>query len=76
MFNHIRTLLLNLPPVVAASGFPGEEIVPDTFQSLTLPGYLQTARAALFGTNPDRAMLNYRLRQFLQPEMSAPPGPG
>lgn len=67
MFNHARTLLVNLPGV---SGFmsscPGEELIPADYSQLTLPSYLRSIRTKLFGANPDRVMLNYRTFQLLQ----------
>lgn len=66
MLNHFRTLLLNLDGDSASdANFPGEEIIPPGFRSIALPTYLQSLRRELFGARPDRAMLNYRLYQFL-----------
>jgi|TARA_R110002051_G_scaffold312526_1_gene387770 hypothetical protein len=66
MFNHARTLLLN----IAGSNSPGfsylgEELVPADYAKITLPSYLENVRRPLFGAAPDRAMLNYRIRQLL-----------
>lgn len=67
MFNHARTLLVNLP---GADGYfpdyPGDELIPEDYNSLDLPTYLDVIRMRLFGANPDRAMLNYRAAQLLQ----------
>lgn len=63
MINHLRTLLLNTGPATAAT--PGEEYVPKGFRPQTLPQDLSSIRNLLFGPSPDRAMLNYRLRQYL-----------
>lgn len=67
MFNHARTLLLNLS---GASGYlpdhPGEELIPAEYRPVVLPTYLNVVRMRLFGTTPDRAMLNYRSAQLLQ----------
>jgi hypothetical protein len=67
MFNHARTLLLNLP---GSSGYladcPGEELIPPEYNQLELPTYLDVFRLRLFGARPDRAMLNYRTAQLLQ----------
>ena len=66
MFNHARTLLLN----ISGSNSPGfsylgEELVPADYAEITLPSYLENVRRPLFGAAPDRAMLNYRTRQLL-----------
>ena len=67
MINHARTLLLNRDSsLFPGYDFPGEHVVPDDYKALELPGYLNRARSVLFGGNPDRAMLNYRLNQFMQ----------
>jgi hypothetical protein len=63
MINHLRTLLLNLVP--ATMPIPGEEYVPAAFQPQFLPQDLASVRNLLFGPSPDRAMLNYRLREYL-----------
>lgn len=65
MINHIRTLLLNQPRGAYGPDFPGEEYVPATYRARSLPTSLRKARAVLFGADPDRYMLNYRLRQLL-----------
>jgi hypothetical protein len=66
MFNHARTLLLN----ISGSNNPGfdylgEELVPADYGALELPSYVQNIRNFFFGVAPDRAMLNYRIRQML-----------
>ena len=63
MFNHVRTLLLNRDADSAV--FPGEEAIPADFRPVTPPSYQQVLRAKLFGADPDKAMLNYRLRQYM-----------
>jgi hypothetical protein len=67
MFNHARTLLLNLD---GEPGYfpecPGEELIPGGYQKLELPTYLDVFRSRFFGADPDRAMLNYRSWQLLQ----------
>jgi hypothetical protein len=60
--NHVRTLLLNLP---ASSESPLGEYVPPGFTSVAIPGAVQQARNFLFGQQPDAAMLDYRLRQYM-----------
>lgn len=65
MINHYRTALLNISgsnwPGLA---YPGEELVDTLFAARSLPSYAQTVRSLLFGENPDRAYLNYRLKQI------------
>jgi hypothetical protein len=66
MFNHARTLLLN----VSGSNNPGptylgEELVPSAYAELPLNSSLQTVRQHIFGADPDRGMLNYRAYQLL-----------
>lgn len=67
MFNHARTLLLNID---CNHGYfpdcPGEELIPKTYQKVELPTYLDVFRSRFFGVDPDRAMLNYRAWQLLQ----------
>lgn len=63
MINHIRTLLLNRDPPSDYT-IPGEELVPAEFHAVPLSHSLQSVRAVLFGADPDRVMLNYRLRQL------------
>lgn len=66
MFNHARTLLLNINGSNnPGSSYLGEELVPADYAAITLPSYLENIRRPLFGAAPDRAMLNYRIRQLL-----------
>jgi len=66
MINHLRTLLLNQPGSLNVSPtFIGEEFVPAEFNPVIPPLDLQAVLNILFGVAPDRAMLNYRLRQYL-----------
>jgi hypothetical protein len=66
MINEVRTLLLNISGAVPVPAtYPGEEFVPTDFTALTLPQGLQSVRPLLFGYAPDRAFMNYRLRQFM-----------
>ncbi len=62
MVNHIRTLLLN---EMGLPGFPGEAFVFGNYRPRVLPRPLANIRARLFGSSPDRIMLNYRLQQFM-----------
>jgi hypothetical protein len=67
MLNHARTLLLNRSGDIAQNNaFFGEEAVPAEFKELNLPTFLDDIRRHLFGSDPDRAMLNYRIWQFMQ----------
>ncbi len=63
MYNHARTLLMNVDGG-PQSGYPGDELIP-TYKAVQLPHLLEGVRAQLFGTSPDRHMLNYRVRQLL-----------
>ena len=66
MINAAYTLLMNvdgsLPPDVTT---PGIEFIDPTFRALNLPTYLDTVRAVIFGSTPDRVMLAYRCRELL-----------
>ncbi len=66
MFNHVRTLLLNRD---GRSGpgpdFPGEEPVPAAYRVVLLPPAVTAARSVLFGQDPDRVYLNYRLQEYM-----------
>jgi hypothetical protein len=46
--------------------FFGEEAVPKSFRELEYPTFIEDVRQKLFGSNPDRSMLNYRLRQLME----------
>jgi hypothetical protein len=72
MLNHARTLLLNVTGSDRLADYPGEEMVPPEFTALELPSYLDTVRTVLFGADPDRVMLNYRVRQLLAVLHSSP----
>ena len=66
MFNHARTLLLNISgPNNPGPDYLGEELVPYKYAARTLSTPLQNIRRQLFGAEPDRAMLNYRANQLL-----------
>src|SRR5581483_2043121 len=66
MTNHFRTLLLNLSGNIKPPGtYPGEEYVPPGFVAQWMPPNLQQVWNVLFGYSPDRAMVNYRLRQYM-----------
>lgn len=73
MYNHARTLLANQVPFNGSSTYIAEEATPKDFVPLkAIPGYLVVVRSLLFGTKPDRHMLNYRCRQFVRLIHSTP----
>lgn len=65
MLNHARTLLMNVDGSAPMLEYLAEEIVDPSYVKLRLPVELQTLRAVMFGSEPDRHMLNYRCRQFI-----------
>lgn len=66
MFNHARTLLLNVSGSNRpGADFPGEEAVPSAYAAFAFSSTLAKMRRILFGSSPDRVTLNYRLRQYL-----------
>jgi len=66
MYNYGRTLLINLAGNDSYFGdIPGDELIPAEYVPVTFPSYLRNIRDTLFGSNPDRAMLNYRAAQLL-----------
>lgn len=66
MFNHARTLLMNLDGSSSIfSNFPGDELIPADYRQLELPTYMDVFRNRIFGASPDRGMLNYRVAQLL-----------
>lgn len=66
MFNHVRTLLLNDDGRNSPGPtFPGEEGVPAEYRRVAPPGAVRAVRNELFGTDPDRFCLNYRLREYM-----------
>lgn len=65
MINHYRTALLNIDGKNwPGLEFPGEELVYNKFFSKPLKGAVATAYRLMFGEKPERAYLNYRLRQI------------
>lgn len=67
MYNHARTLLMNLTGEDRIyTDQPGDELIPASFKQLKLPRYLNTLRTKIFGALPDRFMLNYRTTQLLK----------
>lgn len=71
MFNHARTLLVNLEggsldgDLSPGEDFFAEELIPFEYAAIDYPSYIDRLRNILYGSSPDRAMLNYRTRQFL-----------
>lgn len=66
MINHVRTLLLNADKTESrALDFPGEDIVPLDYKPVTLGDPLLSVYRILFGSNPDRAYKNWRLREYM-----------
>lgn len=73
MINHARTLLLNLSGIIKPdSTYFGEEYVPSGYVKLDYNPRLLLLRSLLFGRNPDRAKINYRLRELLNLVHSIP----
>lgn len=65
MINHLRTVLLNSNQSFDTATFPGEEYVDPNRRSRVLPAWLSSIYSTVFGNNPDRAMMNWRLREIL-----------
>ena len=66
MYNHARTLLMNIDGSTRIfENIPGDELIPAEYRQFNLPTYLDVIRTRLFGAMPDRAMLNYRVAQLL-----------
>lgn len=66
MVNHLRTLLLDEDGLSwPGGGFPGEEYVPPEFRRRPMPMECRNPWRFLFGSNPDRAYKNFRLRQYM-----------
>lgn len=65
MINHARTLLLNKPGSYYQLGVLGEEYIPADFASLYMPSYIKTPYQIIFGVNPDKVFVNYRLRELM-----------
>lgn len=72
MINHARTLLMNVDGGAGLPAYPGEQIIDPAFRALNLPADLDKVRTALFGTDPDRTMLNYRCWQLLGLTQASP----
>lgn len=65
MVNHFRTLLMNVDGSATSGDYIAEEIVDPYYAAVPTSPELRAIRYALFGTDPDRHMLNYRCRQLL-----------
>jgi hypothetical protein len=66
MINALRTLLLNRSGSDNPGfSYPGEEFVPPLYAAKSLPVALKLVHQCIFGLNPDRAQLNWRLRELL-----------
>lgn len=66
MINALRTLLLNRSGSDQPGfSYPGEEFVPLGYGAKMLPVALKTVHQLIFGVSPDRAQLNWRLRELL-----------
>lgn len=66
MINHVRTLLLNRQREGHGLDEPGEEYIPADYAPRRLSPAMRRAWQSLFGSQPDRLFLNYRVRQLLQ----------
>jgi hypothetical protein len=63
MINHVRTLILN--KLRGTATFPGEEYIPVDYLVRTEPTVVQKIKQIIFGGDPDRYMLNYRMYQIM-----------
>lgn len=72
VINQVRTLLLNRGRDGQSLMQPGEEYIPADFVPRVVPQQFVLLRSMLFGTNPDRLFLNYRMRQLMQLIHSTP----
>lgn len=66
MFNEFRTLLLNRSGTdIEHPDFPGELMVPQEFRRRVLPEPANQVWETIFGSEPDRLGLNYRLAEVV-----------
>ncbi len=66
MINHTRTLLMNIDGHLPVPDWAkGEELVDPGYRAVNVPTFVDEVRSRLFGSDPDRAMLNYRLAQYM-----------
>lgn len=66
MVNHVRTFLMNRGRNGRGIDQPGEEFVYDKFIPRVLTPGLVMAHKVLFGGQPDRLFLMFRMRQLMQ----------
>lgn len=66
MINRVRTLLMNCGREGNDLRLPGEEYIPADFVRRSQPIWLRRVYTRLFGANPDRLFINYRMRQLMQ----------
>lgn len=64
MINHARTLLMNVDGPWKP-GEPGEEFMPQYYRAVPVPPSVEFVRMMLFGRDPDRTYINYRMRQLM-----------
>lgn len=65
MINHIRTLLLNRARSQSGPEQYGEEYIEATFRPRQLPDGLKRFQQIVFGSQPDRVYMNYRMHQIM-----------
>lgn len=58
-------MLMNVNGSAPLPNYIAEELVDPQYKALSLPMALTTVRSVLFGSTPDRDMLNYRCRELL-----------
>jgi hypothetical protein len=63
MINHIRTLLLNLPP--SPTQGEGEEYILESYEPPVLTSELIELHRVFFGENLPRPTMNYRAKQLM-----------
>lgn len=72
MLNHARCLLMNVDGGPSDPDALCEELVDPDYRAARLPTALRAVREAVFGSDPDRHMLNYRCRQLLTAAEATP----
>jgi len=63
MINHVRTLLLNNPPIHGQ--IVGDEYIPADFVPIVVSSTIAKVRMGLFGARPQRRTMNYRMWQLM-----------
>lgn len=66
MINHARTLLLNRSGGTQNLRDVGEEFIPGVYRAVSLPSWMTSVRAVLFGSNPENVYLNYAAERLLR----------